>query len=101
MVYCFYIIFKIYLRQFCYTLFYKVCSNGTRVFVEESIAEEFLSQLISRVKMMKIGDPRHPDITVGATIHKNHAEKVLNYVQVAKKEVSGYEPKHVIYFILI
>ena len=35
----------------------EVCSNGTRVFVEESIREAFLEKLIPRVQAMKVGDP--------------------------------------------
>uniref|UniRef100_A0A2C9JJL8 Aldehyde dehydrogenase domain-containing protein n=1 Tax=Biomphalaria glabrata TaxID=6526 RepID=A0A2C9JJL8_BIOGL len=64
----------------------QVCSNGTRVFVEESIASEFLSKLIMRVKLMKIGDPNDDDTTVGATINEAHAKRVLAYIELAKKE---------------
>ncbi|CAL1535845.1 unnamed protein product [Lymnaea stagnalis] len=64
----------------------QVCSNGTRVFIEECIAEEFLTKLISRVKKMKIGDPNCDGTTVGATINENHAKKVLAYIDIARKE---------------
>ncbi|KAH9524532.1 4-trimethylaminobutyraldehyde dehydrogenase [Bulinus truncatus] len=64
----------------------QVCSNGTRVFVEETLAEEFLTKLIERVKMMKIGDPNDDDTTVGATINEAHAKKVLAHIELAQKE---------------
>jgi acyl-CoA reductase-like NAD-dependent aldehyde dehydrogenase len=35
---------------------------------------------------MKIGDPLNSSTTVGATISKEHAEKVLGYIKGAVKE---------------
>ncbi|GFR59094.1 NAD/NADP-dependent betaine aldehyde dehydrogenase [Elysia marginata] len=65
----------------------QVCSNGTRVFVEESIAEEFLAKLIERVENMQIGDPYHEDTTIGATISPQQAGIVEDYIGIAKKEL--------------
>ena len=66
----------------------QVCSNGTRVFVHESIADKFLSLLIERVSQMKIGDPFLPETTVGATISEEQFNKVVGYIDIAKKEVA-------------
>ncbi|HSF84346.1 MAG TPA: betaine-aldehyde dehydrogenase [Acidimicrobiia bacterium] len=59
----------------------EVCSNGTRVFVERAIHDEFMSQLRSRTEKMVIGDPLDPATHVGALISQDHMEKVLGYVQ--------------------
>ena len=48
----------------------------------------FLAKLIERTKAMKIGDPNNEDTTVGATISEAQFNKVMNYVNIAKKEVS-------------
>ncbi|KAK4301061.1 hypothetical protein Pmani_026778 [Petrolisthes manimaculis] len=64
----------------------QVCSNGTRVFVQRSIADEFIQQLVSATQKLKIGDPLAEDTTVGATIHEDHAKKVLSYITSAKEE---------------
>ncbi|KAK3108591.1 hypothetical protein FSP39_011561 [Pinctada imbricata] len=64
----------------------QVCSNGTRVFVHKKILGQFLDKLILRTKKMKIGDPNLEDVTVGATISMEQAEKTLYYVDLAKKE---------------
>jgi len=64
----------------------EVCSNGTRVFVEESIHDEFIEKLAVRTKKMKIGDPMDPDTHVGALIHQEHMEKVLAYIAKGKSE---------------
>ncbi|XP_071102502.1 4-trimethylaminobutyraldehyde dehydrogenase-like [Haliotis cracherodii] len=64
----------------------QVCSNGTRVFVQKDVVKEFLKKLVERTQKMKIGDPNVEDTTVGATISSSQADKVLAYVQRAKKE---------------
>ena len=64
----------------------QVCSNGTRIFVQKGIYNEFLNQFIKQARNMKIGDPMHEDTTVGATISPQQAKIVLNYIDIAKKE---------------
>nr|XP_045612599.1 4-trimethylaminobutyraldehyde dehydrogenase-like isoform X1 [Procambarus clarkii] len=64
----------------------QVCSNGTRVFVQSSIASEFIKKLVDATKRLKLGDPFGEDTTVGATIHEEHAKKVLDFIASAKEE---------------
>lgn len=64
-----------------------MCSNGTRVFVQKKILGQFLEKLVDRTKKMKIGDPFAEDTTVGATISRQQADKVLSYIDCAKREV--------------
>ena len=68
-----------------------MCSNGTRVFVHESIIDPFLARLVERTRKMKIGDPLDEATRVGATISEAHANKVLDYVQQAQKDVCIYQ----------
>ena len=64
-----------------------MCSNGTRVFVEKSILNEFLSKIVERTKNIKVGDPMNPHTQMGALISEEHLHKVLEYVDTAKREV--------------
>jgi betaine-aldehyde dehydrogenase len=64
----------------------QVCSNGTRVFVQDGIAERFLGRLIERTKKIRIGDPLDPDTQMGPLINKAQHEKVLGYIETGKKE---------------
>ncbi|MFQ5796287.1 MAG: betaine-aldehyde dehydrogenase [Candidatus Bipolaricaulia bacterium] len=64
----------------------EICSNGTRVFVEESIHDAFLDKLLPRIVKMKIGDPLDPDTQIGALISREHLEKVLHYIEIGKRE---------------
>ncbi|WP_282607259.1 betaine-aldehyde dehydrogenase [Pelagibius sp. Alg239-R121] len=64
----------------------EICSNGTRVFVQADILEAFQEKLTARVSRMKIGDPMDPDTHVGALISREHAEKVLSYIEIGRNE---------------
>jgi len=64
----------------------EVCSNGTRVFVEEGIHDAFLQQLVERTARMRVGDPLDPETDVGALISEAHMEKVLGYIEAGRKE---------------
>ncbi|UYV79586.1 ALDH9A1 [Cordylochernes scorpioides] len=57
-----------------------VCTNCTRVFVHDSLQEEFVRRLKNAARKLKVGDPRMEDTTVGATISAAHAAKVESYV---------------------
>ncbi|MFB9216444.1 betaine-aldehyde dehydrogenase [Vibrio sinaloensis] len=67
----------------------EVCTNGTRVFVHESIYPEFIAQLKVRTEKLIVGDPMDMQTQVGALISKSHMEKVLAAIESAKR--SGAE----------
>jgi betaine-aldehyde dehydrogenase len=58
----------------------EVCSNGTRVFVHQSVHAAFVERLRSRAAAMRIGDPMDPATQVGALISAEHMEKVLGFI---------------------
>ncbi|WP_374754488.1 betaine-aldehyde dehydrogenase [Aureimonas sp. AU4] len=64
----------------------EVCSNGTRVFVHESVREAFLQKLVARTEALRIGDPLDPETQVGALISEAHMRKVLSYVDEGVRE---------------
>ena len=66
---------------------FQVCSNGTRVFVQRAIYQEFVDRLVKKTAALKVGDPMAEDTMVGATISEQQAQKVLGYVQDAKEQV--------------
>lgn len=64
----------------------EVCTNGTRVFVHESVREAFLEKLLVRTRAMRLGDPLDPATDVGALISEDHLEHVLGYVERGRAE---------------
>jgi len=73
----------------------QVCSNGTRVFVHQSIYHNFVERLAERTKKIRIGDPFSVDTQMGPLVTKEHHAKVMNYMRAAKassaKHVCGGE----------
>ncbi len=64
----------------------EICLCGSRIFIEKPIYEKFKNELIKQVKALKIGNPLSEDTKVGAIVSKMHFEKVLSYIEIAKKE---------------
>ncbi|SIS61369.1 betaine-aldehyde dehydrogenase [Neptunomonas antarctica] len=62
----------------------EVCTNGTRVFVHDSIYDEFVSKVVARTERMVIGDPTDLNTQVGALISEDHMHKVLGFIEAAK-----------------
>ncbi len=64
----------------------QVCSNGTRVFVQNGIMDRFVDRLIKRTKAIRIGDPLDPDTQMGPLISKAQLDKVAGYIDIGKQE---------------
>jgi betaine-aldehyde dehydrogenase len=58
----------------------EVCSNGTRVFVHQSVHGEFIARLCARTAALRIGDPLDPATQVGSLISAEHMHKVLGFI---------------------
>lgn len=63
----------------------QVCSNGTRVFVQESICDAFVDRLNERTRAIRVGDPFDPLTQIGPLVSREHFEKVCAYMAIAKK----------------
>ena len=64
----------------------QVCSNGTRVFVHEDVAPDFLSRLTTRTGAAVIGDPLDEATNFGPMTTEAQMEKVLAYLDTARAE---------------
>lgn len=64
----------------------EICLCGSRIFVEKTIYEKFKKDFVERTKSLKIGDPLQNDTDQGAIVSKEHLEKVLGYIKLAKDE---------------
>uniref|UniRef100_A0A3B5BDJ4 10-formyltetrahydrofolate dehydrogenase n=1 Tax=Stegastes partitus TaxID=144197 RepID=A0A3B5BDJ4_9TELE len=62
------------------------CIAAGRLFVEESIHDEFISRVVEELKKMKIGDPLDRSTDHGPQNHKAHLDKLLEYCEIGLKE---------------
>ena len=59
----------------------QVCLAGTRLLVEEAIAEEFTARFIERAAALRQGDPRDDATGIGPNITRAHLERVDGFVR--------------------
>ena len=65
----------------------EICTNGTRVFVHDAVYPAFVERLLERTRNNIIcGDPMDPETNFGALISKDHQQKVLELIDMAKAE---------------
>ncbi|MEO0567428.1 MAG: betaine-aldehyde dehydrogenase [Pseudomonadota bacterium] len=58
----------------------QVCSNGTRVFVQNGIKDAFLGRLTERLRGAVMGDPLDPETNFGPMVSEAQLQIVLGYV---------------------
>jgi acyl-CoA reductase-like NAD-dependent aldehyde dehydrogenase len=64
----------------------EVCAAGSRLLVDKAIKDQFIAKLAERTKKMVAGDPLDPKTRLGAISSKGQLDRVLNYVEIAKRE---------------
>jgi len=63
----------------------EICLCGSRIFIEENIYEKFKNDYVHKISEMKVGMPEQ-EVHMGALISENHMNKVLRFIESAKKE---------------
>lgn len=64
----------------------QVCCAGSRIFVEDEIHDKFVDALVKKFASLKVGDPLDPNTQMGSQINEGQANKILEYVEIGKKE---------------
>lgn len=62
------------------------CCAGTRVYVQRSIFDKFVSKIVEIAEKKKLGPPLQPGIDYGPLVSKEQFDKVLYYVDCARKD---------------
>jgi aminomuconate-semialdehyde/2-hydroxymuconate-6-semialdehyde dehydrogenase len=64
----------------------EICLTGSRIFIEKKIYDRFKDAFLKRVATLTVGDPLDENSRMGAIVSKPHMEKILSYIELAKKE---------------
>ncbi|MGI9365339.1 MAG: betaine-aldehyde dehydrogenase [Rhizobiaceae bacterium] len=64
----------------------QVCSNGTRVFVQDGIREAFTDRLVERTQAIRLGDPLDPDVHMGPMVSQQQLDIVKSYIAKGQEE---------------
>ncbi|HXV03797.1 MAG TPA: aldehyde dehydrogenase family protein [Gaiellaceae bacterium] len=72
------------------------CEARSRVLVEQSLYDDFVSRFSELAGQIKVGDPLDPETQMGSLISENHRERVHGFVERGREEgaevVTGGEP---------
>ena len=64
----------------------QICLCGSRIYVQRGIYEKFKAAFLERVNGLTVADPLSDQARMGAVVSKEHMEKVLSYIELAKEE---------------
>jgi aldehyde dehydrogenase (NAD+) len=63
-----------------------VCCAGSRLLVQEGVADAVLTRLRNRVKMLRVGDPMDKNTDIGAINSKEQLDKITAMVEAGVKD---------------
>jgi aldehyde dehydrogenase (NAD+) len=63
-----------------------VCCAGSRLFVQENVAEEVIQKLKARMETLIVGDPLDKNTDIGAINSKEQLDKINDYLKIGTKE---------------
>ncbi|HXZ10105.1 MAG TPA: aldehyde dehydrogenase family protein [Paraburkholderia sp.] len=64
----------------------QACIAGSRMIVHESIADEVLEKFAALARTIRIGDPLDPLTEMGPLTSRQHRDRVLSYVDIAREQ---------------
>jgi len=64
----------------------QICLCGSRLFVQNSIYEKFKDAFVEKTNLLKVGNPKDDTSDLGAVVSKQHLEKILECIELAKTE---------------
>jgi aminomuconate-semialdehyde/2-hydroxymuconate-6-semialdehyde dehydrogenase len=64
----------------------EICLCGSRILVERSLYDGFVTEFVKRTKELIVGDPLDDKTRIGALVSEAHQKKVLSYIELAKQE---------------
>ncbi len=62
------------------------CSAGSRLIVHRSVKDRVLEAITAELAQWTVGDPLDPATKIGALISRRHMERVLDYIDIGRKE---------------
>lgn len=63
-----------------------VCCAGSRLFIQEGVAEEVITKLKARMETLIVGDPMDKNTDIGAINSKEQLEKIKEYLTIGANE---------------
>ncbi len=61
------------------------CTAGSRLFVQESIYEEFVAKMVAKAKSRRVGDPFDTSTEQGPQVSQEQFDRVMGYIDAGQK----------------
>jgi acyl-CoA reductase-like NAD-dependent aldehyde dehydrogenase len=72
------------------------CEARSRILVEQSLYDDFVTQFAEAAQKIKLGDPLDPETQIGSLISSDHRDRVHGFVETGREEgadvVAGGQP---------
>lgn len=66
----------------------QACIAGSRLLLQESIADAFLDKFLALAQSIRVGNPLDPNTEMGPLTSTQHRDRVLSYIEVARSQGS-------------
>jgi acyl-CoA reductase-like NAD-dependent aldehyde dehydrogenase len=73
-------LFGVYLNQG------QACVSGSRLYVQESVYDEFIAKLVEGAGKIRVGNPLEMTTQIGTLTSKEQFDKVSSYIEIGKQE---------------
>merc|ERR1719348_79517 len=64
----------------------QVCCAGSRIFIQDTIYDEFVARSVERAKKRKVGNPYDMPTEQGPQVDKEQFEKIQGYIKIGQEE---------------
>jgi aldehyde dehydrogenase (NAD+) len=64
----------------------QACIAGSRLLLQEKIADEFLDRFLTLTKSIRVGNPLDPQTEMGPLTSPGHWDRVINYIKIAGEQ---------------
>ena len=64
----------------------QICLCGSRILIQRGIYNKFRDEFVKRTRELRVGNPLIESTKVGAVVSEAHMNKILSYIEIAKKE---------------
>src|SRR5437773_10328858 len=62
------------------------CCAGSRLFVEDSVHDQFVDKILKKARSQKVGDPFDPECTQGPQVSQEQSERIMGYIQAGQSQ---------------
>lgn len=64
----------------------QICTGGSRLFVQDSIYDQFMEKLLGKMSSLRLGDPTQNTTQIGPVNSEEQFKKIASYIEIGQQE---------------